>query len=118
MGLGKGAVCVLVSDRLGAETAYQKALQIAREKKDQFLEAAALEGLGVVATKREHYDEAIDWNRAALQLARSVGAQHSLAQILGNMGWSFFEMGDFENALMSFHQAEEASAKSGLTGDR
>ncbi len=116
--LGKGTVCFLSSDTLGAETAYQKALQIAREKKDQFLEAAALEGLGVVATKREHYDEAIDWNRAALQLARSVGAQHSLAQILGNMGWSFFEMGDFENALMSFQQAEEASAKSGLTGDR
>ena len=116
--LRKGTICFLAGDMNEAEVGYREALQSARERKDPFFEASALEGLGVVATKREHYDEAIDWNRAALQLARSVGAQHSLAQVLGNMGWSFFEMGDFENALMSFRQAEEASAKSGLTGDR
>ena len=116
--LRKGTICFLAGDMNGAEDGYREALQSARERKDPFFETAALEGLGVVATKREHFDEAIDWNRGALQLARSVGAQHSLAQVLGNIGWSFFELGDFENALMSFRQAEEASAKSGLTGDR
>jgi CHAT domain-containing protein len=116
--LRKGTVCFLANETPEAEADYKKALQIAREKKDQFLEAAALEGLGVVATKREHYDEAIDWNRAALELARSVGAQHSLAQVLGNMGWSYRKLGDFDNALEFYKQAEEVSARSGLAGDQ
>ena len=116
--LRKGTVCFLANETPEAEADYKKALQIAREKKDQFLEAAALEGLGVVATKREHYDEAIDWNRAALELARSVSAQHSLAQVLGNMGWSYRKLGDFDNALEFYKQAEEVSARSGLAGDQ
>jgi len=116
--LRKGTVSFLASETPEAETAYKKALQISRERMDPFLEAAALEGLGVVATKREHYDEAIDWNRAALELARSVGAQHSLAQVLGNMGWSYRKLGDFDNALEFYKQAEEVSARSGLAGDQ
>ena len=116
--LRKGTVYFLASQTPEAETAYKKTLQIARQRKDQFLEAAALEGLGVVATKREHYDEAIDWNRTAFDLARSVGAKHSLAQILGNMGWSYRKLGDFDNALELYKQAEEVSARGGLAGDQ
>jgi len=101
-----------------AEAAYQKARELAREEKDPFLEAAALSGLGVATTMEGHYDESIDWNRAAVELARSVGATGSLARTLGNTGWSYVELGDYENALTFYKQAEEASAKSGLLVDR
>ena len=47
-----------------AEAAYKKALDLARQEKDQFLEAAALSGMGVATTKEGHYDESIDWNLA------------------------------------------------------
>jgi len=99
-----------------AEAAYNKARELAREERDPFLEAAALSGLGVATTMEGHYDESIAWNRAASELARSVGATGSLARTLGNTGWSYAELGDYETALTFYQQAEEMSAQSGLVG--
>jgi CHAT domain-containing protein/Tfp pilus assembly protein PilF len=115
--LKKGTAAFFRGDMQGAETAYQRALQVARENKDEFLEASALEGLGVVATRKEHYDEGIDWDRSALEVARSAGAQHSLARTLGNMAWCYRKLGEYENALALYNQAEEASRRSGAVGD-
>jgi CHAT domain-containing protein/tetratricopeptide (TPR) repeat protein len=105
-------------DTVAAEAAYKEALERGREQKDQFLEAAALSGLGVATTMQGHYDESIDWNRAAAELGRSVGASASLAWALGNTGWSYAELGDYENALRFYKQAEEVSVKSGLLSGR
>lgn len=116
--LKRGTVAFFRGDLESAGIAYQKALNLARENRDTFLEAAALEGLGVVATKEEHYDEGIDWDRSALQLARSVGAQQSVARTLGNMGWCYRMLGEYENALTLYEQAEEASKQAGVTGDQ
>jgi CHAT domain-containing protein len=115
--LRKGTAAFFRGDMQEAENAYQRALQVARENKDKFLEASALEGLGVVATRKEHYDEGIDWDESALQVARSVGAQHSLARTLGNMAWCYRKLGEYENALSLYNQAEEASKRSGAVGD-
>ena len=100
-----------------AEAAYKKALDLARGQKDLFLEASALSGLGAATTMQGRYDESVDWNRAAAKLARSVGATGSLAKTLGNTGWSYAELGDYENALTFFKQAEEVSVKSSLLTD-
>jgi len=96
-----------------SEAAYQQSLQIARQSQDQFLEAAALEGLGVVATRKEHYDAAIDWSRSASRLAESLGAERLYAEAVGNMAWCYRELGDFENALELYKRAEEVSARVG-----
>ena len=101
-----------------AGAAYKQALEFARREKDPFLEAAALGNLGAAATMEGHYDESIDWNRAAAKLARSVGAASSLAKSLGNTGWSYAELGDYENALKFYEQAKEASVASGLLADQ
>lgn len=101
-----------------AEAAYKQALELARKQKDPFLEAAALGNLGAATTLEGHYDESIDWNRAAAELARSVGAKAQLARTLGNTGWSYVELGDFENALTFYKQAEEVSAQSGLVASQ
>jgi len=116
--LRKGTVCFWRGDMLGAEGAYRKALAIAREQKDLFLEASALSGLGVAATKEGHFDESIDWNRAAIQLSRSLGAGATLGNTFGNMGWGYAELGDLENALTFYKQAEQVSAQNGRSGDR
>ena len=101
-----------------AQAAYLKTLHIAREQNDKFLESGALIGLGLVTTKTEHYDESIDWNRTALQLSQSIGARSSVLLALGNTGWSYVELGDFDNALAYYKQAEEASAESKRIGDQ
>jgi CHAT domain-containing protein len=100
-----------------AESAYQRALELARAQKDVFLEASALTGLGAATTMQGHYDESVDWNRMAAEVGRSVGAQGSLAKALGNTGWSYIELGDYETALNFFKQAVEASIKSDLLSD-
>jgi len=112
--LKKGTVYFLTGDIVEAESGYRKALEIARGQKDPILETSALSGLGVVATRNERYDEAVEWNRAALRLSQAIGANYSLAQILGNMAWSYRELGDFESALALYKQAIDASARSGL----
>ena len=114
--LAKGAVDFLVGDVTAAATAYREALRVARKQKDPFVEAAALGGLGMIATKEEHYDESVDLDQAAVQLAQSVGAQNSLASVLGNMAWCYRKLGDFENALTFYKQAADVSARSGQVG--
>jgi CHAT domain-containing protein len=114
----QGTLAFLRGDIPAAESAYRDTLRIAREQQDQFLEASALGSLGLVATRQERYDESIDWNQAALRLSQTVGARTSVARILGNMGWSYFSMGDFENSLALYRQAEQASSESGLVADR
>ncbi len=111
--LRQGTLAFVRGDTVAASVVYSKTLRFAREHEDAFLEAAALGSLGLVATRLEHYDEAIDWDQEALQLSRSVGAQNSEARILGNLGWEYLELGDYENALVLFEQAEEAARQGG-----
>ena len=116
--LRKGTVDFMRDQNLAAEADYKKALDLAREQKDGFLEASALSGLGVTATKEGHYDESIDWNRAASDLSTSLGATSTLARTLRNTGWNYVELGDYENALKSYEQAKEESVRSELLADQ
>jgi CHAT domain-containing protein len=116
--LRRGTSRYLAGEMDEAESAYQESLRAARESKDRFLEGSALEGLGVVATAKEHYDEAVDWDHAASDLGRSLGAQRLLEETLGNMGWCYLELGDFESALTLYQQAEETSVRIGAVSDQ
>ena len=116
--LRKGTLAFLRGDIGQAELSYRQSLQSAREQKDAFLEAAALGSLGLIATRQERYDESIDWDRQALDLSRSLGAQSSVSKILGNMGWSYIELGDYETALELRTEAERIATREGQTGDR
>lgn len=97
-----------------AQSAFRSALDFARKQNDAFLETAALGSLGVVATRMERYDESVDWNGQALQLSKSIGDVRSVAKIEGNVGWSYYELGDFENALVQFDRAEKGAIQTGL----
>src|SRR4029077_1901673 len=116
--LRKGTLSFLRGEFLAAQSEYRSALLIARQQKDQSLEAASLGSLGLVSVRIGHYDESIDRYREALTLSQSVGAQGSATRIQGNMGFSYFVMGDFERALALYQQAEQASQQSGLAGDQ
>lgn len=112
--LRRGAAAFLGGDVAESEKAYRESLQIARTQKDSYAEALALAGLGAVATAEERFDESIDWHEAALKLAKSLDAQRSLAQILGNTGWAYRRLGDFDSALSFYNQAEEVAARGGF----
>jgi CHAT domain-containing protein len=100
-----------------ADAALHRGLLVSRQYNLRSLEASILGDLGYVAMKREHYDEAIDWDRSALQMSQDLKATLYISAMQGNMGWSYFSMGDYENAKSLFEQAETASAHAGLSGD-
>ena len=114
--LRRGTLCFLRDDADGAESDFREALEIARRQNDQFLEVASLGSLGLIAAEQERYDESIEWDRTALVLARSIGDEGSEGNILGNMAWSLFELGDYEGSAGLFRQAKESAAKHGNTG--
>jgi CHAT domain-containing protein len=101
-----------------AEEDFHTALSASREQKQQFLEVTALGGLGNAAMLQEHFDAAIDWYNEALDLAKAIGMQSSVAKALGSMGWSRSELGDFEGALTLYQQGAEEARRSGLVADR
>ena len=116
LALRKGTLCFLRNDDEDAETDFRRALELARQRNDAFLEVAALGSLGVLAVRQEHYDESIERNRAALELARSVGDEGSETRILGNMAWGLFELGDYRGSAALFRQAEESASHQGNIG--
>jgi CHAT domain-containing protein len=97
-----------------AERAFRKALSYARQRNLPFLEVLALGNLGNVAMWREHYDEAIDHYRLALEKSQSIGSVSSLAGLYGNMGWNYSTVGDFDLAEVAFKQAREKAEQAGL----
>lgn len=116
--LAQGAVDFQAGDLIGAATAYRDALQSARKQNDTYIEALGLAGMAAVATKEERYDESIDWHLEALQLAQSVDAQYSVAQILGNTAWNYRKLGDFDSALAFYKRADEVAVQSGFSNLR
>jgi len=116
--LRRGTLAFHSGNAADASVLYRKALQLARQQNDRFLEAAALGSLGFAFTRQELYDQAIEANKQALELARSFGAMSSVARIEGNTGWSYHEMGDLDSALLEFQDAQDISQKAGLVGDR
>lgn len=101
-----------------AGLAFRKALSIARANNLPFLEVNAGGNLGNVAMWEEHYDEAIDWFKIELQKSQAIGSVSSRGLALGNMGWSYSVVGDFESAETVLKQAEKASGEAGRVGDR
>jgi len=97
-----------------ASTQYRASLEAARQEKDAYLEASALGSLGLSETEQEHYDAAVDWNREALGVAEGAGAKSLAAIIRLNIGWNYFELGDYDLALDLFQQADAAAGTADL----
>src|SRR5262249_31727364 len=106
----QGILQIMLGRQREAEIAFSEALAIAREKNLPYLEADALGSLGNVAMNLEHYDQAIDWYKLALQKARALTSLGSVSKTLGNLGWNYGVIGDLDNAEASFQAAGETAA--------
>ena len=79
-------------------------------------DANAQAALAVISEKRDRLDEAVDRNQKALASARALKMRALEATILGNLGWAYFTLGDYQNALLFYQQGAEASERAGLNG--
>ncbi|MGH9743092.1 MAG: CHAT domain-containing protein [Candidatus Acidiferrum sp.] len=99
-----------------AESNYHDAQIIAHGHSFSRLEATALADWARLAMKQSRFDEALDRSFDALRLAQSLKMEGNVATILGNLGWSYSDLGDFEASLEYFNQGAQESAKRGMSG--
>ena len=97
-----------------ANATFRRALELSRRYKNAGQELRALASLAAVSVQMERFDEAVEWNQAGLKLATAMGRDDTAKLILGNMGSSYFSLGDFENAIPLFRQAADKAGEQKL----
>jgi len=97
-----------------AELELGKASAFADKLKNQMLQAKILGTFGQVFTAEGYYDRALDKSAQALSISQSLRARHIEAGVRLNMGWSYLELGDFDQAIPFFKVSESLAAQSGL----
>jgi CHAT domain-containing protein len=94
-----------------SEATSRRALLLSRQDKNQRQELSALVALAATDMIMGHFDEALEWNQSALKLATAAGSGDIAKLVIGNMGASYFLLGDFENAKPLFRQAADEYGK-------
>jgi len=105
-------------DYVKAAAAYRTAAAFAKGHNLPPAELNALASLGNVAMWQEHYDEALDHFKKALERSRTLKVPFIEAKTLGNLGWNYSAVGDFENAEIFLSEAQKESAKASLLNDQ
>ena len=96
-----------------ARQSFLQALSFAHSHEDPWLEATTTLNLGFIAMQVNHYDEAVDWSNLAYREAVKYGYENSIQIAAGNLGWSYYELGDDDRALEQFLDAERSAARLG-----
>jgi CHAT domain-containing protein len=104
-------VAQLQNDNHAAEERYDIAITLAQRYGLSSLECNAHIHLGIVLMDQELYDRSIGEFNASLSLAHSAQAPAYEHFALGNLGWSYIQVGDFESAATALTRAAEIAAQ-------
>lgn len=85
---------------------------------DPFVRAYALRALGWCALLDRHFEEAIDWYSRARESSHVLGAAPFEERALGNLGYSYLELGNFDKAQENSQAAEKLAKELNQTRDR
>jgi CHAT domain-containing protein len=111
--LARGVMAVQGGKLVLARQLFQQSLEFGRAHHDDFLEATALLNLGATSLQEEHFDAAIDWTDAAYQTAQTHGFGNTMRTALGNLGWAYYKLGDYEKSLELSLEAEKRASQVG-----
>ncbi len=109
----RGIFAVGRGDFQQARDLFLAAHLFAEAHRDGYLDASTILNLGWTALQVDHFDEALDWLRAATRMSGDIGAEDLKEKCSGNLGWAYYQLGDDERALQQFLNAEEAAAHVG-----
>jgi CHAT domain-containing protein len=112
----RGALQMAQRKHQEAHATFDRALALARQYRRPDEEASALVSLAWLAVREERFDAAVEQGQVALDRSRSLDRQGLVATALGNLGYSYSELGDFESALEFYRQGAETSERLGLDG--
>jgi tetratricopeptide (TPR) repeat protein len=102
----------------GAAGKFKLSLAAARQQNELLLEALNLVDMSAWGLQAGRFDEAARLSEEAADFARSVHANRQLQMAVGNAGWAYEGLGDFDRALSDFLEAERRAAEMGATLDR
>lgn len=106
------------TDASRGEEYAREAVRLARKYGRKASEAKAMAGLALRLASQQRYAESIQWGEQALPIARALHLDKTVQQIQGNLGWPYFEIGDYEAAAELFAAAEETARRIGASLDR
>jgi tetratricopeptide (TPR) repeat protein len=86
-------------DYTNALSIFSKALKMAEEIGDKYVQANILTNTGNVYKDQGDYPEALDYYLKALRLKEEIGNKLGQASTLGNLGVVYNEQGDYPKAL-------------------
>src|SRR5436190_11030064 len=107
------AMTISASDLKEAEEYADKAVVAARAYGKQRVEPRVLAALQYQYTKAQRYSDAIPVGEKALAAAQSLKNDSLVQSILGNLGWSYTEVGDYETAAEYFTLGDATAARIG-----
>lgn len=81
------------------------------------LEANAAGSLGFIRAQAGRFDDATVWLERALGLSEALEADLLVAKTMVNLGWCYYELGDYERTLSFMKRAEPLTMARGQTGD-
>ena len=97
---------------------YNKALKIARNGKEQKLEAKCLKSIGLVYYYQSNYDSTLFYWKKTLKIVEETGEKEAIAGNLGNIGIIYMKQSNYPKALEYYQKAlkidEELGNKEGV----
>jgi CHAT domain-containing protein len=101
-----------------AQRHFERVLASSRGNGQKFLEASALMNLSWAADEQTHFDEALDWSASARQVSMNLDFAGITQAALGNMGWAYYKLGDFEKAKGLLVEAQNRAEELGDLADQ
>lgn len=104
--LERGRVFNSSGDKKAAEPLFLQAWQLAAETGNDVYTADALHMLAIISPP----NEALEWNLKALTLAETSADERTknwLGSLYNNIGWTYFDMTDYETALQMFTKCHQ-----------
>lgn len=93
-------------------------IRLAQKYRDTVNEVKAMAALQFQYKANEKIEESIYWGEKALPLARSAQLPKNVEQILGNLGWLYRDIGDYEYAAELLEEAYRIAKDIGAVWDR
>ena len=111
--LSQGQNAIQLGSYNTARERLDESLMLARQDGDAFRIAHTLNALGDLMRLEQNYVEAVSAYEEGVALLRELGAQHDLASILSNLGYTCLHIGNVVSARtlfsesMAIHQAQQ-----------
>ena len=114
-GLSQGRqLFVFRHDPRKGEALFREIAEEAAARHDDFHEAGALNGIGMIRLKQQRFDEAIPWFQKTAEAARRGGGQRIIVAAGQNLAICYSQLGSFDEAIRSRQQAIDLLGKDGL----